>query len=82
MNKKMALNTYLSIIESKKQTKQTRRTETEPWIRRAYWWLPDGRGSGGMGEEVRGLRRTNKQLQKVWGGKIEYRKWRSQRTYA
>ena len=32
MNNKMAQNTYLSKIESKKQTKQTRRTETEPWI--------------------------------------------------
>ena len=30
----MAINTYLSTIESKKQTKQAR-TETEPWIRRA-----------------------------------------------
>ena len=28
MNNKMAKNTNLSIIESKKQTKQTRRTET------------------------------------------------------
>ena len=27
MNNKMAINTYLSTIESKKQTKQTRRTE-------------------------------------------------------
>ena len=46
MNNKMAINTYLSTIESKKQTKQTR-TETESWRRR---WLPDGRG-GGKGEE-------------------------------
>ena len=29
MNNKMAINTYLSTIESKKQAKQTRRTETE-----------------------------------------------------
>ena len=36
MNNKMAQNTYLSKIESKKQTKQIRRTETEPWIRRAF----------------------------------------------
>ena len=27
MNNKMAINTYLSTIESKKQTKQTRRTD-------------------------------------------------------
>ena len=32
MNNKMAINTYLSTTESKKQTKQTRRTETESWI--------------------------------------------------
>ena len=29
MNNKMAINTYLSTIESKKQNKQTSRTETE-----------------------------------------------------
>ena len=29
MNNKMAINTYLSTIESKNQTKQTRRTEME-----------------------------------------------------
>ena len=32
MSDKMAINTYLSTTESKKQTKQTRRTETESWI--------------------------------------------------
>ena len=35
MNNKMAKNTSLSTIESKKQTKQTR-TETESWIRKAF----------------------------------------------
>ena len=35
MNNKMAKNTNLSTIESKKQTKQTR-TETESWIQRAF----------------------------------------------
>ena len=29
-------NTYISTIESKKQTKQTRRTETESWIQEAF----------------------------------------------
>ena len=29
MNNKVAINTYLSIIKSEKQTKQTRRTETD-----------------------------------------------------
>ena len=36
MNNKMAINTYLSTIESKKQTKHTRRTETESWIQRGF----------------------------------------------
>ena len=36
MNNKMAINTVLSTIESIKQTKQTRRTETESWIGRAF----------------------------------------------
>ena len=31
MNDKIAINTYLSTIEFKNQTKQTRRTETESW---------------------------------------------------
>ena len=36
MNNKIAINTYQSTIESKNQTKQTRRTETELWIQRAF----------------------------------------------
>ena len=36
MNNKMAICTYLSTTESKKQTKQTRRTEAESWIWRAF----------------------------------------------
>ena len=36
MKNEMAKNTDLSKIESKKQTKQTRRTETESWIQRAF----------------------------------------------
>ena len=36
MNHKMVINTYLSTTDSKKQTKQTRSTETESWIRRAF----------------------------------------------
>ena len=35
MNNKMTIDTYLS-IESKKQTKQTRWTETESWIQKAF----------------------------------------------
>ena len=36
MAKKKKPHTVLSTIESKKQTKQTRRTETESWIWRAF----------------------------------------------
>ena len=35
MNNKMAINTYLLTIESKKQTKQ-RRIESESWIQVAF----------------------------------------------
>ena len=56
----MAKNINLSTIKSKKQTKQTKRTETESWLQRTFWWLPDGRGYEGMGEEMRGLKNTNR----------------------
>ena len=46
MNNKMAINTYLLTIESKKQTKQTR-TETESWIQRAFYGC---QMEGGIGE--------------------------------
>ena len=36
MNNKMAINTYLSTIESKKQIMQRRTTERESWIQRAF----------------------------------------------
>ena len=36
MNNKMAIDTYVSTIESKKQTKHTRRTETELWLQREF----------------------------------------------
>ena len=42
MNNKMAKKN-LSTIESKKQTKQTRKTETESWIQGAFCWLSGGR---------------------------------------
>ena len=36
MYNKMAKNTSLSKIEFKKQTKDTRRTETESWIQKPF----------------------------------------------
>ena len=59
MNNKMAENTYLSAIESKKQTKE-RRTETESWIQRLFWLLPDGSRVWRIGKEVGGLVSTNR----------------------
>ena len=55
MNNKMAINTYLSTTESKRQTKQ-RRIETESWIQRVLMVARWDGVCGGMGEEVRGLR--------------------------
>ena len=49
MNNKMAINIYVSTIESKTQTKQTRIIEIESWIQRAFSWLPDGRVVWGNG---------------------------------
>ena len=61
MNNKMTKNIYLLTIESKKQTKPTRTTKTESWIREHFDGCRiGGRGCGGMGEEVRGLRSTNR----------------------
>ena len=62
MNNRMTINTHLSTIGSKKQTKQTRRTETESQIQRAFDGCKMGGGCRGMGEEVRELS-TNVQLQ-------------------
>ena len=50
MNSKMAKNTNLSTIESRKQTKQTRRTETESWTQSV---LMVARGEQGGGEWVK-----------------------------
>ena len=58
MNNQMAINTYLSTVESKKQIKQTRRTEQNHGYGQSF----DGWGErcGRMGEEARGLRHTSK----------------------
>ena len=51
MNIKMAINSQLPTVESKKQTKQTSRTETEPQIWRSFGGLSVGKGK----EENRGI---------------------------
>ena len=58
MNNGMAINTYLSKIESKNQTKQTGRTENHGY-REHFDGYQMGGGCGGMGKEVKGLRNTN-----------------------
>ena len=78
MNNKMTINTYLPTNGSKK--KQQTRTETEPWIQEYFDGCQMGGGCWGMGEEVRALRRTNRQLQNSHGD-IKYRKWSNQRSY-
>ena len=50
MNIKMVINTQISTTESKKQTKQKRRTETEQWMWRDF----DGcQMEGDVGEWVK-----------------------------
>ena len=59
MNKQMAINTHLSTIKSKKQTKQKSRTETESEIWRSFGGLSAQGQRGTMGEKVQELRSTN-----------------------
>ena len=82
MNNKMAINRYLSTIESKRQTKQIRRTETESWIQRVFCWLPDGRGVWGNGGRGEGIKKYKLVVTEYpWGCQVQCRKWSSQRTY-
>ena len=55
INNKMTINTYLATIESKKQTKQTKRTRQNHGYGEGFDGCLMGVGCGGMGEEVRGL---------------------------
>ena len=56
----MEINTYLSTTESKKQTKQTIRTEKGHGCREHLDDYQIVGWCGGMGKKVRGLRRTNR----------------------
>ena len=57
MNIKMAINTYLPKIESKKQTEEQRQNHG---YRKCFYGCQMGGGDGRMGETVRGLRSTNR----------------------
>ena len=61
MNDKMAINIYLSIIESKKNTlsKQEEQRENHGYGEH-FDGCQMGGGKGRMDEEVRGLRSTNR----------------------
>ena len=60
MDNKMGINTNLSITESKKQRQNHAYREHSDGSQR-------GGGCGGMGEEVMGLRSTNRELQNSHG---------------
>ena len=75
MNNKVAINTYLSASESKRQTEKTR-TETESWI----WSVL--MVAGWEGGKVEGIKKYKLlSTEQPWGCKRQYRKWRSQRTH-
>ena len=59
MNIKMAVNSYLSTIEPKKQPEQTSRKETELQIWRSLGWLPIGRGKGENGGKGAKIKKHN-----------------------
>ena len=57
MNIKMAINSQLSTIESKKQTEQTSKIETVSQIWRSFGWLPAGRGKEENGRKGAGIKK-------------------------
>ena len=59
MNIKMAINSQLSRIESKKQTKQTSRTGTESEIWKSFGGLSAWRGNGENGGKGAGNKKHN-----------------------
>ena len=57
MNIKMAINSQLSTTESKKQTKETSRTETESQMWGSFGQLPVGKGKGKNGGKGAGIKK-------------------------
>ena len=60
MNNKMAINTYLSIIESKKQLNKQEEQNQNHGYGEHIDGCQVGGGCGRMGEEVMGLSSTNR----------------------
>ena len=67
MNTKMAKNTNLSTIESKKQLNKQKEQRQNHRHREHFDSCQWEVGCGRMGEEVRGLRSTNRQLRNSHG---------------
>ena len=59
MNDKMAINIYLSTIESKKQNKQQAEQKQNHRCREHFDGCQIRRGSGGWTKKVKGLRSKN-----------------------
>ena len=69
----MAINTYLSTIKSKKQTSGT---ETDSYIQRTFWQLPDGKEVGGMGKKGKGIKKYKLDVtEQSWWCKVQHREY-------
>ena len=68
MNIKMAINSQLSTIESKKQTKQTTRTGTNSQIGRSFGGLSAGRRKEENGGKGIGIKKYEWVSTKLTGG--------------
>ena len=60
MNNKMAINTYLSTIDSKSKLSKQEEQRKNHGYREYFDSCPMSGGCGGRGEEVRGLGSTNR----------------------
>ena len=67
MNIKMAINSHLSTIKYKKQTKQTKRIKTESQIQRSFGGLSVGKGKGGNEGKGTGNKKHKWQVQNRQG---------------
>ena len=70
MNNKMAINTYLSTIQSKKQNEHAKQKQTRRYREHVDSCQIGGVRGGGIGDwvkRVKGLQRTNWQLQNSHG---------------
>ena len=72
MNNEMAISTYLSTIESKKQNKQAELKPTD----RTFSRLPDQRGIGDMGEKGEGIKKHRLVVtEQSQGCKVQHREY-------